>query len=72
MFAVLKLKHNGCMVFNATVPDIDDLQFICEDWSATPYGVNKEAITENAPPPLGIGFSMRAFVDLDHTGDLLT
>jgi hypothetical protein len=72
MFAFLKSKHNGCMVFDPSEPDIDESQFIREDWSATPYGVGKESIPDNAPTPLGIEFTMRAFVDSDHAGDAVT
>ena len=72
MFAFLKSKHNGVMVFDPTEPDIDLSQFPSEDWSATPYGPCKEDIPSNAPPPRGIGFTMRAFVDSDHAGDSVT
>ncbi len=72
MFAFLNTKHNGCMVFDPTVPDIDESLFVKEDWSATPYGVHKEALPDNAPEPLGIEFTMRAFVDADHAGEILT
>ena len=72
MFAFLKTKHNGVMVFDPTEPDIDLSKFPTEDWSATPYGVRKEDIPSNAPSPRGIGFTMRAFVDSDHAGDSIT
>ena len=38
MFAFLKRKHNGVMVFDLTEPEIDINKFTPEDWSATPYG----------------------------------
>ena len=38
MFAFLKRKHNGVIVFDPTEPEIDINKFPCEDWSATPYG----------------------------------
>ena len=38
MFAFLKRKHNGVMVFDTTEPEIDINKFPREDWSATPYG----------------------------------
>jgi hypothetical protein len=72
MFAYLKLKHNSSMVFDPTEPDIDDAQFIREDWSATVYGECKEEIPSNMPEPRGVGFTMRAFVDSDHAGELTT
>ena len=72
MFAFLKIKHNGVMVFDPTEPDIDETKFRKEDWSAAPYGEPKEDIPCNAPTPRGIGFTMRAFVDSDHAGDSST
>ena len=72
MFAFLKARHNGVMVFDPTEPVIDDSQFAREDWSATRYGVCQESIPTNAPEPLGIGFNMRVFVDSDHAGDMVT
>ena len=38
MFAFLKRKHNGVMVFDPTEPEIDINKFPREDWLATPYG----------------------------------
>jgi len=55
MFAYLKLKHNSSMVFDPTEPDIDDAQFVREDWSATVYGECKEEVPSNMPEPRGIG-----------------
>ena len=72
MFAFLKIRHNGVMVFDPTEPEINESNFQREDWSATPYGVCKESIPHNAPEPLGVGFTMRAFVDSDHAGDTIT
>ena len=42
MFAFLKRKHNGVIVFDPTEPEIDINTFPREDWSATPYGEFKE------------------------------
>ena len=72
MFAFLKLKHNSSMVFDPTEPDIDESQFSKEDWSATVYGECEEELPGNMPKPRGIGFTMRAFVDSDHAGDVIT
>ena len=72
MFAFLKNKHNGVMVFDPSEPDLDESQFPNEDWSATPYGECKEELPPNAPEPRGRGFTMRAFVDSDHAGDTVT
>ena len=38
MFAFLKRKHNGVIVFDPTEPEININTFPREDWSATPYG----------------------------------
>ena len=59
-------------MFDPTELEIDLNQFPTEDWSATPYGSCKEDIPLNAPPPRGIGFTMRAFVDSDHARDSIT
>ena len=72
MFAFLKARHNAVMVFDPSEPDIDESQFIKQDWSATPYGDCNEDIPGNIPPPRGIGFTMRGFVDSDHAGDSVT
>ena len=37
-FTYLRIKHNCSMVFDPTDPDIDDSQFVCEDWLASTYG----------------------------------
>ena len=72
MFVFLKRKHNGVMVFDPTETEIDINKFPREDWSATPYGVCKEEIPSNAPEPRGIAFTMRAFVDSEYAGDMIT
>ena len=72
MFAFLKRKHNGVIVFDPTEPEIDINTFPREDWSATPYEECKEEIPSNAPEPRGIVFTMIAFVDSDHAGDMIT
>ena len=72
MFAFLKRKHNGVMVFDPTESEIDINKFPCEDWSATPDGECKEEIPSNAPERRGIAFTMRAFVESNHAGDMIT
>jgi hypothetical protein len=72
MFSFLKTKHNGVMVFDPTVPDINQSSFPKEDWSAAAYGECKEDKPTNAPKPRGLGMTMRAFVDSDHAGDIAT
>mmetsp|Transcript_21435 Transcript_21435/g.31396 ORF Transcript_21435/g.31396 Transcript_21435/m.31396 type:complete len:109 (-) Transcript_21435:176-502(-) len=60
------------MVFDPTETDINEYQFTHEDWSATAYGNCEEDLSPNMPNPRGVGFTMWAFVDSDHAGDLLT
>ena len=72
MFSFLKKHHNVVLVFDATVPEIDRSKFCREDWSATPYGTCIEDIPPNAPEARGIGFLMRALVDSDHGGCIVT
>ena len=73
MFSYLKTKHNGVMVFNPTVPAINESEFIYDDyWESATYGDCKEELPPNIPQPLGIEFTMRVFVYSDHAGDCLT
>ena len=72
MFSFLKMKHNGVMVFDPTIPDINDSSFPKEDWTAASYGECTEEIPTNAPKPRGLGMLMRSFVDSDHAGDVTT
>ena len=60
------------MVFDLTEPEIDDSQFVCEDWSGSSYGGCMEQLPPNDTQPKGIGFTMRVFVDSDHAGELTT
>ena len=72
MFAFLKARHNAVMVFDPSEPEIDESKFPREDWTATPYRDEKEDLPPNAPVSRGVGFTMRAFVDSDHAGDMIT
>jgi hypothetical protein len=72
MFAFLKAKHNGTMVFDPSVPDIDESKFIRDDWTAAAYGECREELPSNMPKPRGVAFTLRAFVDSDHAGDVAT
>ena len=72
IFAFLKKRHNGVIVFDPTELKIDASKFKKEDWSATPYGICMEEIPKDAPEPFGLEFTMRAFVDSDHAGDSIT
>ena len=71
-FAYLKLRHNGCLVFDPSYPDISDYNFETgQDWIRT-YGDVKEPIPGNAPAPRGKNVVLRLYVDSDHAGEELT
>ena len=72
MFGYLNCKHNAEMVFDPTVPTFDKSCFKRDDWSHTTYTNATEKIADNIPPPRGLGFTIRAYVDADHAGNLIT
>ena len=73
IFAHLKRNHNSEMVFDPSDPEIDMVQFLRQDWSATEFGNDLvEDIPLNAPASRGHGFVMREFVDADHAGDTIS
>lgn len=71
IFAYLKVYHNARMVFDPTYPEVNDGEEVNKDWT-TFYGNVREIIPPGAPKRRGKGFLMKAFVDADHAGDLLT
>ena len=79
IFAYLKTKNNGELVFDPSRPDWwkdREGMFPKMDWKGTPYPQNedclKEEIPENAPEPRGNGMIVSAFVDSDHAGCKVT
>lgn len=73
IFGYLKIHHNAEMVFDPTVPEIDDGLFQRRDWSTSEVdGELKEELPANMPRARGLGFIMRAFVDADHATDTMT
>ena len=76
IFAYLKGKHNTEMIFDPSLPEIDESLFPKEDWSSSVYATGdcelKEVVPPNMPSPRGRGFTMRAYVDSDHAGDTVT
>ena len=56
ILSFLKSNHNCVPVFDPSKPEIDQLQFPTEDWSATPYGNCKEDVSSNVPTPRVMGF----------------
>jgi hypothetical protein len=71
IFAYLKVYHNARMVFDPTYPEVNDGEEVNKDWT-TFYGNVREIIPPGAPKRRGKGFLMKAFVDADHAGDMLT
>jgi hypothetical protein len=73
-YAYLKIRHNGCLVFDPTYPDewLSKYEF-CDGqaWSKR-YGDVKESKPRNAPKPRGNEVVLRLFVDSDHAGEELT
>ena len=72
IFAYLKIKHNAELVFDPTEPNISPDDFPVEDWAHTVYTDAAEDIAPDHPQPRGIGFTIHAFVDADHAGNLVT
>ena len=71
IFAYLRRKHNGRLIFDPTPPKINTDKFTVHDWSKF-YGEIKEAIPPNAPEPLGNSVMITGYVDADHAGDKVT
>ena len=73
IFAYLKRNHNAELVFDPTAPDLQLDRFMEQDWSTSEMGfVGKEELPKDAPEARGNAMIMRAFVDADHAGDLIT
>ena len=72
IFAYLKIRHNAELVFDPTEPSIDHAAFPAQSWNHTVYTDAKEDIAPDHPQPRGVGFTIRAFVDADHAGNLVT
>jgi hypothetical protein len=76
IFAYLKGKHNTEMIFDPSLPVIEENLFPKEDWSSSVYATSDCELKENTPPnmpgPRGQGFTMRVYVDSDHAGDTIT
>jgi len=76
IFLLISLKkyHNAEMVFDLSVPVIDELKYQVKDWASSEFGhvQGHEQVPANMPEPRGIGFIIRAKVDADHASDSLT
>jgi hypothetical protein len=72
IFAYLKKYKRSTMVFDDTLPNVDESLFTTnKDWTDF-YIDAKEIIPPNAPEPRGRPVSMYCFCDADHAGDQLT
>ena len=71
IFGYLKAHHNARIMMDPSYPDIMIEDFKDEDWSKF-YEVEKEPIPSNSPKPIGMEFVIRAFVDADHAGDVVS
>ena len=70
IFSYLKKHHSSSLVFDPTIPDIDETKFRRMDWSSSEFGGDlQEDLPGNMPEPRGVGFVMRAMVDADHAAD---
>jgi hypothetical protein len=72
IFAFLRNRHNGCLVFDPTRPNLKMSSFNNgAEWKDF-YGTVEEPIPGNAPPPTGKDVILRLFVDSDHAGERMT
>ena len=60
------------MVFDLTIPDVDEQQFEKEDWSNTVYGECVEDLPSGRAESRGFGFTICACIGSDHAGDSVT
>lgn len=72
VFAYLKRCHNTELVFDPSDRQINKSEFIRYDWASSEFGEVEEALPVNAPEPRGFGFTMIAYVDADHAGNVIT
>ena len=71
-YAYLKARHNGCLVFDPSYPNMSQSKFEDgQDWVRT-YGKVEEPVPGNALEPRGKHVVLRLFVDSDHAGEELT
>lgn len=74
IFSHLKKYHNAELVFDPSVPAIDESMYEAKDWASSEFG-HLEGVEEtppNMPEPRGVGFVIRAKVDADHATDTVT
>ena len=74
IFAHLKKYYNTELLYNTSDSCIDESSFELQDWTSSEFGhiQGKEELPPIMPQPRGLGFVMRAKVDADHAGDIVT
>ena len=72
IFAYLKKCHNSELVFDPSDREFDRNSFMEQDWESSEHGSLKEELPLGAPSPKGMGFTMTAYVDSDHAGDVIS
>ena len=76
IFLYLKKQQNTEIVFDPTNPIIDKEYFKNQDWINSFFAINtidlKEALSKNMLEPRAKGLTLRAYLDADHTGGLMT
>ena len=72
IFAYLKKNHNSELVFDPSDREVDYEAFSHQEWEASEFGELEEELPLNAPKPRGMGFTMIAYVDADHAGEVVT
>jgi hypothetical protein len=69
--AYLKKHKRSTMVFDDTIPHVDESLFLATDWTEFYRGA-KELKPSNAPEPRGNPVNMYGFCDSDHARDRVT
>eukprot|EP00957_Ditylum_brightwellii_P028040 2117295-Ditylum_brightwellii.AAC.1 len=74
VFAHLRKYYNTELMFDPSDPVVDKLVFEQRDWVSSEFGhvQGKEEVPSNMPESRDMGFVMRANVDADHAGDIIT
>ena len=74
IFAHIKKYYNTEMMFDPTVPEINESYFERKDWTASEFGhiEGQEAKPSNTSEARVMGVTMHSKVDADHAGDSIT
>ena len=74
IFGYLRKYHNAELVFDPSDALIDEQDFDRKDWAFSEFGhvEGKEDLPPNMPESRGLGFTIVAKVDADHTSDTVT